>query len=435
MYASTWLLPDTLQHSIQGLWLKATLAGFPPACQQTISSPHAHRLAIFRTADNCHHVVWSCHHLFLDGWSAAIVLNEVLGTYALLCSDLHPPPLSPPACTYRDYFAWLKKQDPREARQYWSHELRGVDKPVLLADHDRRPSFEVPETKTYDTVVPPDIAEAVADVAASHQLTPNCILQGAWALIVGATSGRADVVFGTTVSGRAGSLPGIDTLVGFLSNVVPIRVHVDPDRTVGDWLHGLRDAQFTRQPHERATLADIWSWSRIPGNQPMFDSLLVVENLPFMDFGVETGGLRLTDFSSGITSAYPLTVVVRPGDQWNLHGIYDASHFTIAQVSQWVERLPKLAHRLVTQLDEPLKRVMPPSAVVSTSAPAPSGGSALAQKAAFEAPTHLPPRNETELDVARIWEEVLGVHPIGARDGFFHPGRAVDGGGEDRFAH
>ena len=35
------LIP-TLQHSIQGLWLGATLAGFPPACHQTISSPHVH---------------------------------------------------------------------------------------------------------------------------------------------------------------------------------------------------------------------------------------------------------------------------------------------------------------------------------------------------------------------------------------------------------
>ena len=44
VYASTRLLPDTLQHSIPGLWLAVTRAGFPPACQQTISSPHVQRL-------------------------------------------------------------------------------------------------------------------------------------------------------------------------------------------------------------------------------------------------------------------------------------------------------------------------------------------------------------------------------------------------------
>jgi hypothetical protein len=43
VYASTRLLPDALQHSIPGLWLAVTRAGFPPACQQTISSPHVHR--------------------------------------------------------------------------------------------------------------------------------------------------------------------------------------------------------------------------------------------------------------------------------------------------------------------------------------------------------------------------------------------------------
>src|SRR6056297_948567 len=38
----------TLQHSIQGLWLGATPAGSPPACQQTISSSLVHRLVIHR---------------------------------------------------------------------------------------------------------------------------------------------------------------------------------------------------------------------------------------------------------------------------------------------------------------------------------------------------------------------------------------------------
>ena len=37
------LLIDTLQHSIRSLWLRATPTGSPPACQQTISSPHVHR--------------------------------------------------------------------------------------------------------------------------------------------------------------------------------------------------------------------------------------------------------------------------------------------------------------------------------------------------------------------------------------------------------
>jgi hypothetical protein len=40
VYASTWLLPDTLQHSILGLWLTATQMGFAPTCFQTISSKH-----------------------------------------------------------------------------------------------------------------------------------------------------------------------------------------------------------------------------------------------------------------------------------------------------------------------------------------------------------------------------------------------------------
>ena len=44
VYASTSLLPDSLQHSIPGVWLTLTRAGFPPACHQTISSPLVQRI-------------------------------------------------------------------------------------------------------------------------------------------------------------------------------------------------------------------------------------------------------------------------------------------------------------------------------------------------------------------------------------------------------
>ena len=34
----------------------------------------AMRLNLIRTGDRTYEVVWTCHHLFVDGWSAAIVL-------------------------------------------------------------------------------------------------------------------------------------------------------------------------------------------------------------------------------------------------------------------------------------------------------------------------------------------------------------------------
>src|SRR5437588_9127948 len=61
--------------------------------------------------------IWTSHHLLLDGWSMALVLQEVLERYSAMCrgTSFHPA-FHPP---YRDYIAWIRKQDLAKAEAYW----------------------------------------------------------------------------------------------------------------------------------------------------------------------------------------------------------------------------------------------------------------------------------------------------------------------------
>src|SRR4029079_17874774 len=88
------------------------------------------RLALFRRVDGEHELIWTTHHLLVDGWSAARLLQEVTQNYQALASGRLarlPVPMR-----YRDYVAWLRAQPGTEA--WWRDRLTALEEPAMFAD-------------------------------------------------------------------------------------------------------------------------------------------------------------------------------------------------------------------------------------------------------------------------------------------------------------
>lgn len=87
------------------------------------TAPTLARIAVLRLAADRHQLVWSYHHLLLDGWSAPIVIGELLQAYdAFRTGD---EPRLPARRPFRDFVAWFAAQDMDEARAYWRRRLAG----------------------------------------------------------------------------------------------------------------------------------------------------------------------------------------------------------------------------------------------------------------------------------------------------------------------
>lgn len=101
---------------------------------------------------------------------------------------------------YRDYLGWLAGQDRAAAEDAWRTVLDGLDEPTLITPSGtgrspvRSASWEVGLSRK--------TTAALTAQARRHGLTRNTVVQGAWALLLGGITGRDDVVFGETVSGR-----------------------------------------------------------------------------------------------------------------------------------------------------------------------------------------------------------------------------------------
>src|SRR5581483_2763623 len=135
----------------------------------------------------------------------------------------------PPAPSYRDYLAWLARQDSGRARAAWRAALAGLDEPTLVAPAGGEPVIP------HSVAVRVDgrLTGALRALAKAHGLTLNTVLQGAWGVLLGKLTGRRDVVFGATVSARPADLPGVERMLGLLINTVPVRVRLEPGNPVG----------------------------------------------------------------------------------------------------------------------------------------------------------------------------------------------------------
>ncbi|GLY02221.1 MULTISPECIES: non-ribosomal peptide synthetase [Actinoplanes] len=262
-----------------------------------LARPPLLRLTLARLGPERHYLVTTSHHLLMDGWSRAILEAELLAIYRAGGSVAGLAP----AGSYRDYLAWLGRQDRDAARVAWRAELAGVEG-VTLGPTERPglPSSLV-------TRHAPEFTAALTGFARRHGLTLNTLVQGAWALVLARLTRRTDVLFGATVSGRPAELPGVERLTGLLINTVPVRVRLDGATTVLAMLTDLQERQSALLPHQHLGLPEI----RRLGDAG-FDTIVVFEN--YVDQPATPGDLRLSLREVRQASPYALTLGVMPGE-------------------------------------------------------------------------------------------------------------------------
>ncbi|WP_262418133.1 non-ribosomal peptide synthetase [Streptomyces sp. SP2-10] len=311
------------------------------------------RLTLIRLAPDRVRLVWTFHHVLLDGWSAAQVFDEVCERYAALTSGRRPQ--VPERRPFADYLRWLAGRDTARAERHWRAALAGFQAPTELP-RDRRPAeaHRASSSESVRITLGPDDSARLRETAQRAGLTLNTVLQGAWALLLSRYGGGSDVVFGTTVSGRPAELPGVTSMVGLFINTLPTRARVDERRPLLDWLRELQAAQSEARRHDFVSLAQLQAWSEVPGGTGLFDSIVVFENYPFDEGALARYGLAMEQERDLEPTNYPLSVVVAPGDTLSVNLDYDPAAFDTGTVEALGESLRTLLTGMAADADRRL---------------------------------------------------------------------------------
>ncbi|MFI2511456.1 non-ribosomal peptide synthase/polyketide synthase [Streptomyces sp. NPDC018972] len=312
------------------------------------------RLTMVRLPDARLHLLWTSHHLILDGWSLAQVLTEVCEEYAALTAgtELRPPLRRP----FGDYVRWLADQDPDAMRAHWQGVLAAFTEPTPLpTDRPLREAHQARSAEVHTTGLDAEASARLVRTARAAGLTLNTVVQGAWALLLARYAAQDDVVFGTTVSGRPDDLPGVESMVGMFINTVPTRVRVDAGRPVGAWLRELQDAQAESRRFAAASLAELAQLSDVPSGSPLFHSMVAFENYPFDEARTAGSGIRLAEVTSRDATNYPLVLRAHHGEHLGFDLAYDPDVFDAATVRALAGRLCLLLTGLADGTDRPLR--------------------------------------------------------------------------------
>ncbi|KAA8703861.1 non-ribosomal peptide synthetase [Pseudomonas proteolytica] len=293
------------------------------------------RLQLVRTGDTCYHLIYTHHHILMDGWSNSQLLGEVLQRYnGQFQAKTHG--------SYRDYIGWLQRQDKAVSRDFWRKQLAALQEPTRLA----QAAAHRPETEGYAEhfqQLDPARTLVLSEFARQQKVTVNTLLQAAWLLLLQRYTGHDTVCFGATVSGRPAELKGIEQQIGLFINTLPVIASPRQEQSVAQWLQQIQNQNLALREQEHTPLYEVQRWSDLAG-EALFDNLLVFENYPISE-ALEQGAcdsLSFGELSNHEQTNYPLTLAVGLNDKLSLRYSYDLKHFTPSLIEQISAHLAQL---------------------------------------------------------------------------------------------
>jgi len=296
-------------------------------------------IALVRLGEQRWHLIYTHHHLLLDGWSHAQLLAEVMQRYR---GQLPRQAVAHP----RTYLAWLQARDQQLDQQFWQTQLQGLQAPSLLASQRR--SVESAGQGLWQQRLSAEASAQIKASARARKVTVNTLVQAAWLLLLQRHCRQDVVCLGASVAGRPAQLPGIEAQLGLFINTVPVVAAPRLEQRLDDWLAQLQASNLAIREHEYTPLADIQRWAGRAG-EALFDTLLAFENYPVAEVLQAAGdGPRFGVPESHEQPHYALTLSVGMGDALQVDYRFRHDAFALADVQRLAVQFGHLLQAIAT---------------------------------------------------------------------------------------
>ncbi|MDP8242500.1 MAG: amino acid adenylation domain-containing protein [Candidatus Hinthialibacter antarcticus] len=304
------------------------------------------RIHVYQLNETQYQVIWSYHHLLLDGWCLRIVYQELYQLYGGFAREGAAELNSPPR--YGDYIAWLQSQDAEQAQAYWAKWVEGYEPAATIAKR-RNASDESYQFKKAEITLDEELTAALQAVASNANVTLNTVVQTGLALALQQHAGRDDVMMGSIVSGRAADVEGVEDMLGLFINAIPVRAGFDGNHTVSDALKIIQNQTLESEAYSYYPLADIQALSG--GERDLFDVLMIFANYP-----TELDSIEVEDDSEAHWTIdqienfdqthYDLNLIVAPGARLQLKLHYNGAAYEETRIAWLVKQLKAAFERM-----------------------------------------------------------------------------------------
>lgn len=279
-----------------------------------LTAQPAIRVKLFKQNSGQWTLCWSFHHILLDGWSVGVLMSEMTQIYKALTRQQEPQ--LPPVPAFSQYLQWLSQQDVQTGKQFWQTYLNDYSETASLPAHGG--SNKGTGATELKIELPDGLSEQLLQSAKANKVTVNALIQAAWGILLARYNDRQDVVFASVVSGRPSEIVNIERMVGLLINTVPVRVKFEFSEPISQLLNRLHHHNSASQAFQFMPMADIQPKPGAP------DHLLVFENYHLeTSTSHDANELSIQDIHTREQTDYDLTLVVAPGEHWQLTCLYN----------------------------------------------------------------------------------------------------------------
>ena len=276
------------------------------------------RLLVVRLGEEEYELIWSHHHVLLDGWCMGLLVREFWEAYRMKGEVLGLEEVRP----YGEYIRWLEGREKSSSEDYWRRYLAMYDS---VAGLPRREKVLPGGYEAGSVRVRLSEAETgrLRGLSVRYGVTLNTVFQCGWGLLLSKYNDTRDVVFGEVVSGRPVEIEGVERMVGLFINTVPVRIRYEGEEELGELLRRVQAAAMESEPHHYHSLAEIQALSELGSG--LLDHVVTFENLPEELRTVETGvgAIGIEGMEYFVQTNYGYNITVTPGAELEIRMDYD----------------------------------------------------------------------------------------------------------------
>lgn len=305
------------------------------------------RLRIARLGDECHRLLWSVHHLVVDGWSAALILSEVFQTHAGLRDGT--PVYRADAGDYAEYLEWLDRQEPADDQSFWLERTDALHESCPLPkDGGNRlpgsPRSEVCRELGGET------SKEMEETARQWKISVNAVLQATWAVVLTRFTSSPAVAFGITITHRPAEIAAVTETAGLFINTLPVVVEAADDRSLEEVARDLHRETNELFQQMHISPSSIRTWCDLSPRHPVFDTILSFEDyLGHDEWWQQDRKLEIGDIAFlGQTNAPCTALVARPNGDLQLRLLTDSEQLASATAESladyWVDVIREMCN-------------------------------------------------------------------------------------------
>ncbi|MGN4771119.1 amino acid adenylation domain-containing protein [Bacillus cereus group sp. MYBK216-2] len=280
------------------------------------------RVSVIKVQNNIFKIIYSFHHIIMDGWSIGIILKEIMDNYKAAVKGRELP--IEKTVSYSRYLKWLDQKDKLVALEYWENYLHAYEQEIVFPEQQLK--VDKYKRRQERISLTENITAKLKNLAEANSITLSSIIQTAWGVLLQKYNNTNDVVFGSVVSGRSSEIDGIENMVGLFINTVPIRVRTKDTTSFIELAKKINKDFIEANTYSYCSLAEVQTLTNMKNK--LINHVVIYENYP-LDMNLASfhsdyeSELKITDTSGFEQTNYDLELLIIPGNELNMKITYN----------------------------------------------------------------------------------------------------------------